>query len=198
MHYFSTLFDKVLYMFRTGPLSIIWSISTLYTQQQVFVIPVLLASASRCQQNQHDISKRQKNQHDKYLLRAYSVEILLMMDSGPVRNTKSTLSNKFEKQCILLAFIIRVWYNLLTCTKYRKKLKYQFDKRCISLVYIILSHYSARYRKKHKNAVVFLAVFSFLCINIGVGAFFLFYFFFPTPRIPCGLARRPVRVLEQF
>jgi len=33
MHCFSDLFDKVLYMFRTVPLSIIRSISTLYTQQ---------------------------------------------------------------------------------------------------------------------------------------------------------------------
>jgi len=32
MHYFSNLFDKVLYMFRTSPLSIIRSISTLYTR----------------------------------------------------------------------------------------------------------------------------------------------------------------------
>jgi hypothetical protein len=32
MHYFSNLFDKVLYMFRTGPLSIIRSISKLYTR----------------------------------------------------------------------------------------------------------------------------------------------------------------------
>jgi len=31
MHYMSDLFDKVLYMFRTFPLSIIRSISTLYT-----------------------------------------------------------------------------------------------------------------------------------------------------------------------
>jgi len=31
MHYFSYLFDKALYMFRTGPLSIIGCISTLYT-----------------------------------------------------------------------------------------------------------------------------------------------------------------------
>jgi len=31
MHYFSDLFDKVLYMFRTSPLFIIRSISTLYT-----------------------------------------------------------------------------------------------------------------------------------------------------------------------
>ena len=31
-NYFSNLFDKVLYMFRTIPLSIIRTISTLYTQ----------------------------------------------------------------------------------------------------------------------------------------------------------------------
>ena len=37
MHYFSNLFDKVLYMFRTGLLSIIRSISTLYTQQYMLV-----------------------------------------------------------------------------------------------------------------------------------------------------------------
>ena len=34
MHYFSDLFDKVLYMFRAGPLSIIRSISTLYTRNR--------------------------------------------------------------------------------------------------------------------------------------------------------------------
>jgi len=32
MHYFLNLFDKVLYMFRTYPLSVIRSISTLYTR----------------------------------------------------------------------------------------------------------------------------------------------------------------------
>jgi len=34
MHYFSDLFDKVLYMFRIGPLSIIRSISTASKRQQ--------------------------------------------------------------------------------------------------------------------------------------------------------------------
>jgi len=43
MHSFSNLFDKVLYMFQRGPLSFIRGISTLYTQQQVFVMLVLLA-----------------------------------------------------------------------------------------------------------------------------------------------------------
>jgi len=33
MHYFSNLYDKELYMFRTCLVSIISSISTLYTQQ---------------------------------------------------------------------------------------------------------------------------------------------------------------------
>jgi len=34
IHNFSSLFDKVLYMCRTGPLSIISSISTLYTRNR--------------------------------------------------------------------------------------------------------------------------------------------------------------------
>jgi len=34
MHYFSDLFDKVLYIFRTCPPSIIRSISTLYTRNR--------------------------------------------------------------------------------------------------------------------------------------------------------------------
>jgi len=34
MYYFSTLFDKVLYMYRTGPLSIIRSTPTLYTRNR--------------------------------------------------------------------------------------------------------------------------------------------------------------------
>ena len=45
IHYFSYLFDKVLYMFRTCPLSIIRSIATLYTRNR-YVILVLLVSAS--------------------------------------------------------------------------------------------------------------------------------------------------------
>ena len=36
------------------------------------------------------------------------MEIFLMMVSGPVRNTQSTLSNKFEKLCISLAFVIKI------------------------------------------------------------------------------------------
>ena len=34
-----------------------------------------------------------------------------MMDSDPVRNMYSTLSNKFEKECISLAHIIRIHHD---------------------------------------------------------------------------------------
>jgi len=45
IHYFSDLFDKVLYTFRTVSLSIIKSVA-LYTQQQVYVIQVCCLLAS--------------------------------------------------------------------------------------------------------------------------------------------------------
>ena len=35
-----------------------------------------------------------------------------MMDSGPVRNMQSTLSNKSEKLCILLVFTIRTFISV--------------------------------------------------------------------------------------
>ena len=99
MHCLSDLFDKALYMFRTCPLSIIRSVSTLNTRKRYLSF----------QRGQDDLASRhQQNQNDKHLLRVYSVEILLMMDSGHFRNMQSTLSNKSENYCISLAFIIRI------------------------------------------------------------------------------------------
>jgi len=87
MHCFSNLFDKVLYMFRTGPLSIIRIISTLYTQQWVFVMLVMLTV---CQRGQDFILTSLADSNIISMTNTYccvySVEILLMMDSGPVRN----------------------------------------------------------------------------------------------------------------
>ena len=101
MHYFSHLFDKELYMFRTCPLFIIRSISTLYTRSRYLPCQFCWLSASR----------RQQNQHDKYLMRVYSIQTLLILESGVVQNMQSTLLNKFEKQCISLAFIIRIYHD---------------------------------------------------------------------------------------
>ena len=63
------------------------------------------------------LADSQQNQHDKHLLvlGVYSVDMLLMMDSGPVRNMQSTLSNKFEKQCISLAFNTRIKHSVDEC-----------------------------------------------------------------------------------
>jgi len=44
MHYFSDLFDKVLYMFLSGPLSVIRSISTLYTRNSYVMLGLLADS----------------------------------------------------------------------------------------------------------------------------------------------------------
>ena len=97
MHSFSDLFDKVLYIFWTGPLSVIRSISTLYTRNKYlscqFCWPLLAWSRLRTAHNQ-------QNQYDKYQLRVYSVGILLMINSRSVRNMQSALSNEYEKQYI--------------------------------------------------------------------------------------------------
>jgi len=95
MHYFSNLFDKILYMFGTGPLSIIRSISTLYTQQLVFVMLVLLTVVGVVILTTPTTVNRTSMTNTSCCV--YSVEILLMMDSEPVPNMYSILSNKFEK-----------------------------------------------------------------------------------------------------
>ena len=84
MHHFSDLFDKVLYMFGTCPLSIIRSISALYTQQLVFVMLVLLASAGVIILT--TLADANRTSMTNTYCCVYSVEILLMMDSRSVRN----------------------------------------------------------------------------------------------------------------
>ena len=90
-------------MFRTGPLCIIRSISTLYKCNRYLSCQFCWVSAGVV------ILTTLADQHDKYLLRVYSVEILLIMDSGHIRNMQGTLSNKYGKWCISLAFFIRIY-----------------------------------------------------------------------------------------
>ena len=93
MHYFSNLFDEILYMFRTDLLSIIRSLNTLY-KQQVLVMLVLLASASVDRMTTPaDANRRMTTPADANrtsttdIYRCVcSVELLLMVDSGRVRN----------------------------------------------------------------------------------------------------------------
>ena len=95
MHYVSDLFGKVLCMFRTGPMSIIRSISTLYIRNRYLSCQFCwcLLAWSGCP---YHACRHQQNQHDKYLLRVYSFEILLMMDIGRLQNMQSTLPHKSD------------------------------------------------------------------------------------------------------
>jgi hypothetical protein len=70
MHYFSNLFDKALYMFQTGPMPIIRSISTVYTHKMVFVMLVLLVSASMVRLGPDHASM--KNTYCVYTVSRYS------------------------------------------------------------------------------------------------------------------------------
>ena len=80
----------------------------MYVHSYVSMQACICVSHSRIPTFLTTLSDSQLNQHDKYLLRVYRVDILLMMDGGPLRNMQSTLSNNFEKQCIQLVFVIRI------------------------------------------------------------------------------------------
>ena len=109
MQYFSNLFDKYLYLLIYTYFGHVHSPSSGVSQHCIHALGICHASCVDCllAWSVDHASTRQQNQHYKYLLRVYSVEILLMMDSGHGRNMRSTLSNKYEKHSISLAFIIR-------------------------------------------------------------------------------------------
>ena len=65
MHYFSNLFDAVLYIFRTCPLSIIRSISTLYICNR-YCHANSLASASVIRMDVKFVNARQEKQSYQY------------------------------------------------------------------------------------------------------------------------------------
>ena len=135
-------------MFRTGPLSIIRIISTPYTRNRyllfqfcwLYVSVVRMTTLTYSQQNQH-------------VLRVYGGKILLMMDSGHVRNMQNTLSNKFEKQCIRMTtltdsqqnqHVLRVYGGKILLMKgsgpvrnIQGTLSNKYEKWCIQLAFII-------------------------------------------------------------
>ena len=92
--YYKNLFEEVLYMFQTDLLSIIRSISTLYTRYRHLSFYFCWLPASVASSILTTLAGSQQNQHDKYLWCVYSVEIPLMTDGGSVRNMQSTLSKQ--------------------------------------------------------------------------------------------------------
>jgi len=72
MHYFSDLFDKVLYMFRAGPLSIIRSISTLNTRNRFCHASSVGCLLADSQQNCHANRTGMTNTYCVYSVLRYS------------------------------------------------------------------------------------------------------------------------------
>jgi hypothetical protein len=54
MHYFSNLYDKVLYMYRTGPLSIIRSLNTVFTAIGICHVSYVDCLLADSQHNYHN------------------------------------------------------------------------------------------------------------------------------------------------
>jgi len=73
MHNFSNLFDKILYLFRRDPLSIIRSISTSYTRNRYLSVGCLLAVGT---QQRKWMVVDPVNQYRKLYLQLY--ELLVM------------------------------------------------------------------------------------------------------------------------
>ena len=69
-----------------------------------------------------------------------------MMDSKPVRNMYSSVPNKFEKQCILLVFIIRIYHDARSSECQIFSLFYKmevFFYRDINLIWKVLNNWSS-------------------------------------------------------
>ena len=101
MHYFSNLFDKVLYMFRTVPLSIIRSSSTLYTRYFCW----LFASTQPT-----EVAWQKPT-------RIACIQCWDTPGDGQWTCPKHVqyFINKFEKWYIFLAFIIRIKHSANAC-----------------------------------------------------------------------------------
>ena len=86
MHNFSNLFHKVLHMFRTGLLPIIRSISTLYIHNRYLSCQFCWLSVSVVSSILTALADPNRTSMTNTCCCVHSVEILLMVDSGPVRN----------------------------------------------------------------------------------------------------------------
>jgi len=118
MHNFSTLFGKERYMFRTYLLSIIRSLYTVFTatgicQTEILNMDKITSVAVRSVFVLLFFSEYFVIPYRHVGLISICLFCLLgmRMDIKSVRNMYSSLPNKFEKQCISLAFIIRMYHD---------------------------------------------------------------------------------------
>jgi len=108
MHYFSDLFNVVLYMFRTGTLSIITSISTLYTLNSYLSSLGLLASATRLNGTSWSCSQAVSKTCMTYIpLLCVQWKNSWWWTEELSETCRVLFQNKFEKLVHLVGFIIR-------------------------------------------------------------------------------------------
>ena len=94
-------------MFRTDSLSIIRSLA-LYTQQQVYVIQVMLTA---CQRDQDSIlASSQHNLYDIYILLCVKCQTPDDGQRNCPKHVEFYSKNKFEKSVHLFGFIIRIYH----------------------------------------------------------------------------------------
>ena len=90
---------------------------------------LLARSGHQCGQDLTTLANTNRTSMTNNYCCVYSVDILLMVDSGPVHNMYSTLSIKFELQCISLVFIIRLHHDAQS-----SECQISFCKLCHGLV----------------------------------------------------------------
>ena len=115
---FLTLFSKELYMFRRDLLSIIRSLNTVSTTTGICHTVCLWGQVLT------SLADSQHNKHDKYLLPCIQFWDSWWWTVDLSETCRVLYQNKSEKQCILLAFIIRITKNQLIKvreTELRKK-----------------------------------------------------------------------------
>jgi hypothetical protein len=124
MHYFSNLFEKLLYIFRTGLLSTIRSISTLYARNRYLSGQFYWRLLERSGWNiLTSLADSQHNQHDKYLLMSLQWRDSWWWTVDLSKKCRVLYQNKLEKKCISLIFIIRVHFSVRQAKKTTPKLE---------------------------------------------------------------------------
>ena len=85
-------------------------VSTLYTQQYVFVMLVML-TASKVRMELTQLPDSRHNQRDKYLLLCIQYQTPDDGQQTCPKHVEFFIKNKFGKKCILLAFIIGIYHD---------------------------------------------------------------------------------------
>jgi hypothetical protein len=117
-------------MFRTDPLSIIRSLNTVYTAIGICHISHVQCLLARSGWSS-SLADSQHNQYDKYLLLCIQCWDSWWWTVDLPETCRALYQNKFEKLCISLAFIIRIYIYIYIHTRS----KYTCMYLCVTVCY---------------------------------------------------------------